>query len=81
MFELVTTAQTCFFCEGQVGSPDPLHSHLAYSWAKPDYLGKMCAFCQNSRARVFPLLDKPTAKDKSRASKELTLLTRSFSYT
>ena len=67
----------CTFCGEMVGSADELNPHLTRAWAKPGYTGKVCALCQNTRNRVYPLLDNTKAKDKIRSSKDHLALSHS----
>ena len=47
----------CAFCQRKVGDPDELLSDHTMSWNKPDYQGRVCAYCGSSKLKLHPHRD------------------------
>lgn len=49
-----TLKKRCAFCKQAVFSKDPIDDMSTLAWHKPRYEGRMCAYCGNTKMRLFP---------------------------
>ena len=47
-------SKCCQVCKNTVGSQDPINPDYTRAWHKPDFAGRICAYCGAARMKLFP---------------------------
>ena len=46
--------KVCLFCGCRLGDPDPVHQDRTRAWHKPQWSGRVCAYCGVSKVKEHP---------------------------